>query len=251
MKFYFNPSVTVDRKEVVYFIEHFDTQGELFVRGKRNIIKTYKSDDLVLNAKSFKVPHFINKIAYKYFRKSKAERSFANALTLLKNGIGTPMPIAYFESSTFLGLKESYYVCEHLRYDFTFREIIKNPNLPDGELLIRLFTRLTFKMHEKGIEFKDHSPGNTLIRKTGDSYELYLVDLNRMTFHKTMSFDLRMKNLCRITPKKEMIAIMSDEYAKCINDNPDRVFQVLWSYTEAFQQRFHNKKKWKKRLKIS
>ncbi|HZH70455.1 MAG TPA: Kdo domain containing protein, partial [Flavobacteriaceae bacterium] len=144
-----------------------------------------------------------------------------------------------------------YYVCEHLRYDYTFREIINNPNLPDREKLVRHFIRLTFKMHESGIEFKDHSPGNTLIRKVEKGYDFFLVDLNRMRFHKKMSFELRMKNLCRITPQKEMIAIMSDEYAKCIDESPEKVFQSLWSYTEAFQNRFHNKKKWKKRLKLS
>src|SRR5690554_5258593 len=111
MKNYFNPSVAVDQKEVINFIEHFDTKGELFIKGNRNSIKTYKSGDFILSAKSFKVPHFINKIVYKYFRKSKAERSFTNALKLLKNDIGTPLPIAYFERSTIVGLTDSYYVC--------------------------------------------------------------------------------------------------------------------------------------------
>jgi hypothetical protein len=77
-----------------------------------------------------------------------------------------------------------------------------------------------------------------------------LVDLNRMAFHQQMSFDLRMKNLSRLTPKKEMVAVISDEYAKCSGEDPDKVFQTLWQKTAAFQKRFYNKKKWKKRIGI-
>ena len=79
----------------------------LFGDGKRNKIKLFDLERTQINIKSFKVPNLINTIAYKYFRKSKARRSFEFANILLENKIGTPQPIAYFENSNFLGLKGS------------------------------------------------------------------------------------------------------------------------------------------------
>ena len=76
--------------------------------GERNTIKNVTTQDLVLNIKSFKVPHLVNRIAYSFFRKSKANRSFEYANDLIKKGIKTPKPFAYFEysdlklSSTFM-----------------------------------------------------------------------------------------------------------------------------------------------------
>lgn len=251
MKICFNPSFDGNQKKVIDFIHQYESAGALFVKGSRNSIKTITIDGVVLSVKSFKVPHLVNSIAYRYFRKSKARRSFENALTLLNMGIGTPEPVAYFENSTIFGLKESYYVCAHLQPDFTFRELVHQPELPNHEIILREFTRFCWELHRNGIEFKDHSPGNTLILKTDDSYQFFLVDLNRMVFHKQMPFDLRMKNLSRLTPKKEMVMIMSDAYAQCSGEDPDKIFKTLWHYTQSFQQRFHNKKKWKKRIGIA
>jgi hypothetical protein len=234
--------------EIVDFIRDFKSSGKLFGDGKRNIIKLFELDGITINIKSFKIPNLINKIAYKYFRKSKARRSFEFATLLLEKGIGTPQPIAYLENHSWIGLKDSYYASEHLQCDLTYRELVEIPDYPDHENILRQFTRFSYDLHQKGIEFKDHSPGNTLIKKTTDGkYEFFLVDLNRMNFHQTMSFDLRMKNLCRLTPVKEMIAVMSNEYAKISGESEALIFETLWNKTTDFQEKFYRKKRLKKR----
>jgi hypothetical protein len=236
---------------LVDIIKNFNIAGEIFGNGKRNTIKLFTVEDELINIKSFKVPHFINKIAYKYFRKSKARRSFEYATILLEKGIGTPQPIAYFENYNVIGLQDSYYVSEHLECDLTFRELVEIPDFPDHENILRQFTRFSFDLHEKGIEFLDHSPGNTLIKKIDtENYDFFLVDLNRMQFHESMSFELRMKNLCRLTPVKEMVAVMSNEYAK-VSEKPEvLIFETLWKMTSDFQEQFYRKKRLKKKLKF-
>jgi hypothetical protein len=239
---------TFNKDEVLLLIQNFKSSGKLFGDGKRNIIKLFELDGITINIKSFKIPNLINKIAYKYFRKSKARRSFEFATLLLEKGIGTPQPIAYLENHSWIGLKDSYYASEHLQCDLTYRELVEIPDYPDHENILRQFTRFSYNLHQKGIEFKDHSPGNTLIKKTtGEKYEFFLVDLNRMNFHQTMSFDLRMKNLCRLTPVKEMIAVMSNEYAKISGESEALIFETLWNKTTNFQEKFHRKKRLKKR----
>lgn len=232
-------------------IANFTASGTQFGEAGRNAIKLFDVEGKTVNVKSFKIPNLINKIAYKYFRKSKARRSFENASFLLKNNIGTPQPVAYFENFDLIGLKDSYYISEHLEADFTFRELVRNAEMPDRDEILRQFTHFSYKLHRHGIEFKDHSPGNTLIVKTSENqYRFYLVDLNRMKFHKTMRFETRMKNLSRLTPHKEMVRIMSEEYAALSGEPFAEVFKTLWSYTENFQKKFHRKKKLKSRLRL-
>lgn len=241
----------IEKEKIKTIIDNFDTTGTLLGDGKRNKIKLFELEGQTLNVKSFKMPNLINKIAYRYFRKSKARRSYEFAGILQQKGIGTPQPYAYFENYDIVGLKDSYYLSEHLNADLTYRELVEIPDYPDHENILRQFTQFSFKMHEAGIEFKDHSPGNTLIVNKGNGkYNFYLVDLNRMEFHNAMSFEQRMENLKRLTPKKEMVAVMSNEYAKLYNMPEEKVFDKLWSLTSSFQEKFWRKKRIKKQLGI-
>ena len=252
MKSSFNSSFKFGAEQILQHVTHFNSSGILFGDGQRNRIKLFEFEGKTINIKSFKNPHLINKIAYKYFRKSKARRSFEYANILLENNIGTPQPITYFENTTFLGLKDSYYISEHLECDLTFRELVEFADFPDHDTILRQFIKFSFDLHEKGIEFLDHSPGNTLIKKNTDgNYDFFLVDLNRMNFLDNMDFDSRMKNLSHLTPKIEMIAVMSNEYSKLYATQTEaEIFEKMWFYTNDFQERFAKKRRLKKKLKF-
>ena len=127
--------------------------------------------------KSFKIPNAVNKIAYRFLRKSKARRSYENALYLKAHNIGTPQPVAYYEELSAASLLKSYYISDDVAHDFTFREITNDDALQDKENILKQFTQFMYKMHEQKVYFMDHSPGNTLIRKVGGNYEFFLVDL--------------------------------------------------------------------------
>ena len=215
--------------------------------GNRNVIKVININGLELNIKAFKTPNALNKIVYNFFRKSKAQRSYEYANKLLELGVGTPKPIAYFEYSTSIFFKKSYYVSEHLNCDLTYRELTKDFNIPEYDTILRDFTRFTFGLHQKNIHFLDHSPGNTLIKKIGNDYFFYLVDLNRMNF-APMDFETRIKNFSRLTIHKSMVEVMSDEYAKCSGEDFNKIFNLMWKETETFQEKFHRKKRLKKKI---
>lgn len=249
MNLVIHPKYKVNQADLISITKHFNTSGEMLADGKRNKIKIFPLNNTKVNVKAFKVPILLNQIIYGYFRQSKAKRSFDYASILLEKGIGTPHPIAYIENTSVLGLKDSYYFSEQIDADLTFRELVTFPDWPDHETILRQFTQFCFKLHENGIEFKDHSPGNTLIKKTENNvYEYFLVDLNRMNFHDEMTFELRMKNLSRLTPKKEMIEVMSNEYAKLYKAKGEaQIFDLMWGETEAFQAKFHKKQALKKK----
>jgi len=235
-------------KELLHLIKNFENVGENFVVGKRNKIKTIPYKNLVLNVKSFKIPSLIQGFVYRFLRASKAKRSYNYAKILEEKGIGTPKPIAYYENKTSFKLLDPYYISEHLIPDLVFKDLFDR-NFTDEEIILQQFAHFSFKLHEAGIEFLDHSPGNTLIKKTDtNKYSYYLVDLNRMKFHKNMDFNTRMKNLSRITPSKEMVKVISYEYAKLYNKEEKVVFDLMWNYTSNFQKRFLRKKRIKKAL---
>lgn len=249
MKIQISDKYKTYQAEVSKLIEAFDSSGQSITPGVRNQIKIFSLAGKNVNIKSFKVPNLINQVAYKFFRKSKAERSFEYAQYLIANDIGTPYPIAYATNNSPLLFKDSFYVSEHLECDLTYRELVNEPDYPNNEAILRAFTRFTYSLHEKEIEFLDHSPGNTLIKLNNGNYQFFLVDLNRMNF-KRMSFEDRMRNFSRLTPKKSMVKIMANEYAKLIDEDEKIVYEDMWEFTKEFQHKFKRKKEIKKKLKF-
>lgn len=249
MKYVINKDYLKHEEFLKDYVLNFDTKGETYGNQKRNSLKLFQLEDFILNIKSFRVPNFINQIAYRFFRKSKAQRSFEYAQKLRSLNIGTPEPIAYFEQGSFLLFKHSYYISEQLDCELTYRELIKDFKYPDFENILRAFTRFTFELHEKGVQFLDHSPGNTLIKKEENGYSFYLVDLNRMQFGK-LDFEQRMQNFARLSKYKHMVEIMSDEYAKCIDEDYNKVFDRMWYYVNDFQRKHLRKQEVKKKFKI-
>ncbi|PTB87717.1 hypothetical protein C9925_01600, partial [cyanobacterium G8-9] len=144
----------------------------------RNKLKVlhYLDEDIVV--KSFKTPHFINKIAYTFLRDSKAKRSYDNSLKILEF---VPNPIGYAEFKKYGLINDSYFLCEKYEYDFTIREPLKQENFKNKIIIYQQFALFTYKLHNQGVVHLDYSPGNILIKEIKpQEYEFKIVDVNRM-----------------------------------------------------------------------
>lgn len=194
----------------------FPKSGEVIQSG-RNTIKTIKVNGLVINVKSFKIPILVNKIAYKYFRKSKAERSYKYAHILQEKGINTPEPVGYIEKNRNGLFTESYYISIHEQAEGTMKDIYELP-VKESEELIRSFTNYTASLHKKGVFHKDYSPGNILYKKTEKGYDFYLVDINRIQFKKLNLFD-SCKSFSRIKLDRQTQGLIAAEYSQKRNYN--------------------------------
>ena len=64
-------------------IYNFDSKGEDFGDQDRNSLKLFQLEDKTINVKSFRIPNIVNQIAYRFFRKSKAQRSYEYANRLI------------------------------------------------------------------------------------------------------------------------------------------------------------------------
>ncbi|WP_068598842.1 Kdo domain containing protein [Vaginella massiliensis] len=250
-KIVLNTAAETNRNVIENAIDDFANNRDYLAKGSRNSIKKIRlKNGEICTIKAFKIPNFFNKIIYRFFRDSKAKRSFDYANLLIEKGFKTPTPIAYAENRTGLFFLDAYYFCAFLDNDFTYREVVHTPNFPDFENVLRQFTQFTFALHQAGIEFLDHSPGNTLIvdHKNG-TYDFYLVDLNRMKFHDSMTLEQRINNFVRLTPHRESVEIMAKEYARLMQLPEEEIVEKMWAGTEKFQEKFHKKQARKKRLK--
>lgn len=244
-----NPLYDSKKEQLLQLADNFEQGGKVLVKGSRNIIKTNYLEGDKVNIKYFKKPNFFNAIVYSLIRPSKARRSFEYAQYLLKNGILTPEPLAYIEEKSGAGLGESYYICRHIDYDFTFRELIHNPLFPNRKAILEQFTEFTYKMHEAHINFLDHSPGNTLIVDKGDgNYDFYLIDLNRMKF-EDMSIEGRMDNFKKLWPSRTMVKIIAAKYAELTGKNYEELHAILLKSTLDFKRKITKKKYLKRKLK--
>lgn len=188
------------------------TSDDHTIHKARNELKIIELEGIRTVVKSFKVPHLLNRIIYTFFRKSKAYKSYHNALRLRSLGISTPEPIALIEFFSAGLLADSYFVSEQFEYDFTIRTPLLEP-LEDRQEIFTAFADYTYDLHKKGVWHFDYSPGNILIKRTESGYQFSIVDINRMEFREICPLD-GCENFNKLWASDEELAIMGREYAR-------------------------------------
>ena len=191
--------------------ENFNRLGTSIYKG-RNEIKTIEIDGIILNVKSFKIPHLVNKIAYTYIRKSKAEKSFKFGLKLRDLDINTPEPVACIVCYKNGFINHSYYISLQFEYDYTIRELVTG-KLPFNSALLEDFTQFTFDNHQKGVLHQDYSPGNILIKQLDEGTLFSMVDINRLKF-KQLSLVDKLKNFSQLWADEEFLKTIAKKYAQ-------------------------------------
>ena len=231
-------------KKFEYFlcnIKQFFKENSNTIHKARNELKVLEHENQKLVVKYFKIPHFINKIVYTFFKKSKAQKSYEYALKIKDF---TPKSIGYIEFYKFGLLDESYFVSEKFDYDFTIREPLLDINFPNKNEIFKAFAQFTFDLHENGIYHLDYSPGNILIKKENDNFIFKIVDINRMKF-LNMDLEKRAKNFSKLWAKDEDLEFIAKEYAKIYEKNNEEFI----SKTISFSKKHKAVKNFKKRLK--
>ena len=209
----------------------FKEQGELVYQA-RNQLKTYQVDGVDVIVKSFKKPHWFNRVVYTFFRPSKAKRSYEYALRLLDAGVRTPEPIAYMEEKESGFLCHSYFVSIYEK-DYTHLRDYMTGEIMD-ESLLREIARFIADFHNKGFYHLDMSPGNILHKKEGDRHLFSLVDNNRMLFKKNLSKKDRYKSFQRLSYQPEVIAVFATEYASICGLDPEEAVKMIKKYSSEF-----------------
>src|SRR5665647_2631733 len=94
MKLGINPAYQKLEEFITCLPEVFERDGESIYKS-RNELKVFEKEGLSINVKRYRKPIWVNRVAYTFFRKSKARRAYENALILLDKGFETPNPVSY------------------------------------------------------------------------------------------------------------------------------------------------------------
>jgi serine/threonine protein kinase len=190
----------------------FDKGGETIYDG-RNEIKIFTVDNKKIVIKSFKVPYYFNRIAYSFFRASKAKRSYDYSWEIIRRGFHSPTPIAYIEGFKSGLLKHSYYISDYSDHislkEFKFIHSVTKENTE----IFKAFARLTAHLHDAEIYHTDYSNGNIMYKREENDIRFDLVDVNRVQFKKVTE-DMGYKAFHRLDLSIEMLEIIAKEYAE-------------------------------------
>lgn len=228
-------------------IQTLFAQDDHSIHKARNELKIIDIQGTKTVVKSFKVPHLLNRIVYSYFRRSKAYKSYHNALRLQKLDISTPQPIALIEFFSSGLLADSYFISEYFEYDFTIRTPLLEP-LEDREAIFTAFAAYTYELHQKGVWHLDYSPGNILIKRTEDGYQFSIVDINRMEFKTICPLD-GCENFNKLWASNEELEIMGREYARLSGLDETLTISEMKRHNDANKRVKNFKKRLKKVLK--
>lgn len=150
------------------------------------------------------------------FKPSKAKRSWNGAVELLRRGVSTAQPVAFFEKENDTTLKQNFYICDYVKADCSVGEMFvhfakgnktfhfadKNCTISAEDTYAQL-TQYLHHMHKNGTFFRDLSGGNILVQAL-DNNKLHfsLIDTARAWFYTHPTpIKYRISDLTRICNK--------------------------------------------------
>lgn len=220
----------------------FSTQGTI-LQDRRNTIKTVEIDGLVLNVKRFRIPIFVNKIAYTFLRGSKASKAYYNSIEVNKRGFDTPPSVAYIEEYKQGLLSYSYYISLQSSFSQEVRIFYRGP-LKGNERFFVALAQYSAALHEAGIYHQDYSPGNILFQEKDESFDFCLVDINRMIF-RSIPMKLGCKSFERLFENDEVYVFLAEEYAKARKMDISECIKWVFYYKKKYRKKVSRKEKLK------
>jgi hypothetical protein len=130
------------------------------------------------------------------FKPSKAKRSWNGAIELIRRGISTAAPVAYFEKIGDTTLKQNFYICEFVPAQTTVGQLFSAFTRGetswggiDAEDILKQVAQFCLNMHQHLVFFRDLSGGNILVNKgTDKTLQFSLIDTARLRCVKHTPF---------------------------------------------------------------
>jgi len=152
----------------------------------------------------------LKKFSYR-FKASKGERHWNNASEMIRRGVNSPKPIAYFERTKNAAITHNYYVCEFVADAFSARDAFvvfaqgeEQYSGFDKDTIFRAIAHYTCKMHNNQIIHYDLSGGNLLMTKNDHGQiDVTAIDIGRAAIFegKKITEKMRLIDLRRICYK--------------------------------------------------
>lgn len=193
-----NPDSTVPAERLREYVDAPLSGSVRLIYQGRNSLRSVDTGRMTLVVKDFSRT-FKNRLLYAS-RRSKACKSYENALELLRRGILTPAPVGYVERRTASGMLAcSFYVSE-------FDDTMELGDYLDGggHEALHAFACFMARLHKAGIRHDDLNRTNVRVVVADDGTPVFsLIDLNRMKIYPAgaeVPVDDSFRNLCRFSP---------------------------------------------------
>jgi serine/threonine protein kinase len=138
------------------------------------------------------------------FQASKARKAWEGSLALVEAGLGTPLPVAYLEKKTRLFLEQSYFLAEYVSDVTEIRVLFQDLSSSALDQLLRELACYLSQCAKAGIDHRDLSDGNILVRKSADEpTQFFLLDTNRIRRKKKVGTLRGIKSMIRLGVPRE------------------------------------------------
>lgn len=226
----------------------FETEGTTLFRG-RNWLKAFQIDQRTVVVKRYKRPNWLNAWIYSFFRKTKAQRAFQNAITLLERGVKTPYPIAYIETKNRVGQLIFCYFISDITHDTSVKALVEQK--PFDQFLAQAFLDFLIYLHDHGILHNDLNPTNVLYHKKQDGQlEFSLIDNNRMQFKKEPCTPVeRLDNLKRFTNRMDLYLFFVWKYADIKQWDPQHTLYIAMKLRNAYDTKRKRRKRFASQIR--
>lgn len=234
MEIVINPKFSALSSFIQRVPDIFENEGTTIYKA-RNEIKIYnvaddKGNNFTLNVKSYKIPIFINRIAYTFFRPTKARRAYEYALKLLSLDVTTPEPVAFIEEKKGGLLNRSYFICLHTPLDGNMRIASEEKDFEKIKDLTIAFGKFTAELHKKNVLHIDYSPGNILYKKNADgTFDFSIIDINRMKFCE-VDMETGCKNFCRMYAPDIFFTTAGKAYAEAMGYDEKKCIELIMKF---------------------
>lgn len=220
----------------------------------RNTLKHMVWQGRSVIVKSFAKPSAVKQIVYSKLRKSKARRSFENALHLRQLNMCTPQPIGYIEHYDQGNLTESFYVCAQWQSMLTIREPLCDLSFSSRAEILADLGRFAWELHRNGVYHRDFSPGNILIAREESgaqpaNWQFCLVDVNRVRFGR-YALAYRMRNFAMLWATDADLELIIKAYAKASGEDACQALSAALRYSRRHKRRAAIKEQLKSLLRL-
>lgn len=241
MKIIIHPKYQSARSFISEIPKRFETEGEMIHDG-RNTVKRFKTNENEWVVKRYKNPNIFQRIAYSFFKKSKAERAYMYADRLRKADIDTPEGIAYIEDKK-LGLLHFSYFISPACYDPCIFPALVDTKDYDHRLADAL-TAFFVKLHAKGVLHGDLNLNNILYHqdKKGE-FHFSVIDTNRSLFKASLSRLECLDNLKRVTHRRDLLEYIVERYASLRRWDLYESVETVMEALDKFEKRRQMKRK--------
>lgn len=211
----------------------FSQGGNTLYKG-RNTVKSFCVDGRTLVVKHYKRPNPVQRVAYSFFKKSKAARAYLFAAMLRERGFNTPREVAYLELGNGILMSDCYFVSESCMLP-PLTGLLRRDDFDHdaADALAHLLARL----HEKGVMHGDLNLTNILYERTADGgFSFWLIDTNRSKFIQPTEDDCA-ENLKRLTHDKRLMDYVIRRYAEIRGLDADKTVALVIKKLEDFEHK--------------